>query len=255
MGLPSQSNTVEQMVPNIPRKGITRNASYNLKDVHGGGAHGLNGLNGNSREDFEITGADGQIVRIKNSGIVHTLSHKTCLPTSANLGLVATLFYNPAKKPVNPDADPHEIPCEDVHFGTYVSDMAVFEFVQTIDNIIVPWKKGNGTTHRCLDTTPVPRVMEIMISRPENLQISDLCRHEDLHEFEKKWNICVVLQEHCVFRRYKCLAVFDMDSTLIQQEVIDEIARYVGVEDEVSVSFSSGRIPRLSDEMDDGDPG
>jgi phosphoserine phosphatase len=32
------------------------------------------------------------------------------------------------------------------------------------------------------------------------------------------------------------LVVFDMDSTLIGQEVIDEIAKFIGVEDEVSVS-------------------
>ena len=31
------------------------------------------------------------------------------------------------------------------------------------------------------------------------------------------------------------MVVFDMDSTLIGQEVVDEIARFVGVEREVSV--------------------
>jgi hypothetical protein len=33
------------------------------------------------------------------------------------------------------------------------------------------------------------------------------------------------------------LAVFDMDSTLIQQEVIDELAREIGVYDQVQVSL------------------
>lgn len=37
------------------------------------------------------------------------------------------------------------------------------------------------------------------------------------------------------FLRHKRLAIFDMDSTLIQQECIDEMARLVGVVDEVSV--------------------
>ena len=32
------------------------------------------------------------------------------------------------------------------------------------------------------------------------------------------------------------LVVFDMDSTLIRQEVIDEIAKVINVQDEVSVS-------------------
>ncbi|RKP07876.1 HAD-like domain-containing protein [Thamnocephalis sphaerospora] len=45
----------------------------------------------------------------------------------------------------------------------------------------------------------------------------------------------VALQQHNVFRRNKRLVVFDMDSTLIQQEVIDEIARHAGVVDQVAV--------------------
>ncbi|BFZ64608.1 Phosphoserine phosphatase [Saitoella coloradoensis] len=44
----------------------------------------------------------------------------------------------------------------------------------------------------------------------------------------------VALQVNDVFRRNKRLVVFDMDSTLIQQEVIDEIARYAGVMDQVA---------------------
>jgi len=36
-----------------------------------------------------------------------------------------------------------------------------------------------------------------------------------------------------MFRHNKRLVVFDMDSTLIQQEVIDELARYAGVYDQV----------------------
>jgi phosphatidate phosphatase PAH1 len=46
----------------------------------------------------------------------------------------------------------------------------------------------------------------------------------------------VALQRDDVFRKNKRLVVFDMDSTLIYQEVIDEIARYAGVVDKVAVS-------------------
>jgi len=73
-----------------------------------------------------------------------------------------------------------------------------------------------------------------MVHMPEMLNLEDLRRHEELAEYEEKWGIQVVLQSHNVFRRHKRLAVFDMDSTLIEQEVIDEIARFVGVEKEVS---------------------
>ncbi|CAG8786608.1 30086_t:CDS:2 [Gigaspora margarita] len=44
----------------------------------------------------------------------------------------------------------------------------------------------------------------------------------------------VALQPFNVFRKHKRLVVFDMDSTLIQQEVIDEIARMAGVVNEVA---------------------
>ncbi len=40
-----------------------------------------------------------------------------------------------------------------------------------------------------------------------------------------------------MFRKSKRLVVFDMDSTLIQQEVIDEIAKHAGVVGEVAVNF------------------
>ncbi|ORX95274.1 phosphoserine phosphatase serb [Basidiobolus meristosporus CBS 931.73] len=44
----------------------------------------------------------------------------------------------------------------------------------------------------------------------------------------------VAMQPYDVFRRNKRLVVFDMDSTLIQQEVIDEIAKHAGVVDQVA---------------------
>lgn len=218
------------------RSGITRSASHNLS-LH------ENSEKEHEEDNFEVSTTDGKVITIKNSGINHTLSHKGCI-SSTSLKLIATLFYNTSKASINPDANLPEVAREDVHYGAHVSEMAVFEFIQTVDEIMVPWKKGNPPTHKCLDSAPTPQIMEIALSRPENLQMAELRRHENLWAFENKWNVEVVLQENDVLRRYKRLIVFDMDSTLIQQEVIDEIARYVGVEDKVSVSSSSRRIPR-----------
>jgi phosphoserine phosphatase len=47
--------------------------------------------------------------------------------------------------------------------------------------------------------------------------------------------IDIGFQEDNIFRRNRRLVVFDMDSTLIQQEVIDELAKEVGAEKEVSL--------------------
>lgn len=79
--------------------------------------------------------------------------------------------------------------------------------------------------------------MEVTFSPPPNpiyLPAQLLPKHESIYKFEREWNCEVILQPATVNRRYKRLCVFDMDSTLIQQEVIDEIAAFIGVEKEVS---------------------
>ena len=47
-------------------------------------------------------------------------------------------------------------------------------------------------------------------------------------------NVDIAFQRDSVFRRNRRLAVFDMDSTLIEAEVIDELAKVAGVGDQVS---------------------
>jgi phosphoserine phosphatase len=98
-----------------------------------------------------------------------------------------------------------------------------------------------NTSHRCLDTQEQPRVVEVTFAPPPNpdyLSFEDLRKHESIWRFEREWNVEVVLQRESAFRRHKRLVVFDMDSTLIRNEVIDEIAKFIGVEKEVSVSNS-----------------
>jgi phosphoserine phosphatase len=66
------------------------------------------------------------------------------------------------------------------------------------------------------------------------LTLDDLRKHELLYRFEQEWNVDVILQTDSILRRYPRLVVFDMDSTLIEEEVIDLIAASIGVESEVS---------------------
>ncbi|WP_166264199.1 phosphoserine phosphatase SerB [Marinobacter caseinilyticus] len=47
-------------------------------------------------------------------------------------------------------------------------------------------------------------------------------------------NVDIAFQEDSIFRRNRRLVVFDMDSTLIEAEVIDELAREAGVGDQVA---------------------
>ncbi|KAA8493285.1 Phosphoserine phosphatase SerB2 [Porphyridium purpureum] len=54
-----------------------------------------------------------------------------------------------------------------------------------------------------------------------------------LYAFGKEHMVDVAVQQENILRREKRLVVMDMDSTMIQQEVIDEIARHAGVYEEV----------------------
>ncbi|MDD4974178.1 MAG: phosphoserine phosphatase SerB [Bacteriovorax sp.] len=73
--------------------------------------------------------------------------------------------------------------------------------------------------------------MEVYTSIPKNLETKKLKEH--LMQVSTRHRIDVAFLKDNVFRRNKRLIVFDMDSTLIQTEVIDELADLCGVGEEV----------------------
>lgn len=56
----------------------------------------------------------------------------------------------------------------------------------------------------------------------------------DLMKLAQKFDVDIAVQEDSIFRRSRRLVCFDMDSTLIQTEVIDELANIAGVGKEVA---------------------
>ncbi|PGH10566.1 phosphoserine phosphatase SerB [Helicocarpus griseus UAMH5409] len=210
---------------------------------------------------------------VKESGIVHSLFNDSLSSLPANTPkLVATIFYKasnpvhpqhhpdstssqpkPSDKLPTPKVAPGSAPTLDVEqlpreppvpepepldhlYGPYVSQLCLTNFLQVMEELPTPYHRMT-TSHRCLDKEGQPRVVEVTICPPPNpdyLSFEDMRKHENIWRFEREWNVEVVMQKEGVFRRHKRLAVFDMDSTLIQQEVIDEIARFIGVEKEVS---------------------
>lgn len=56
----------------------------------------------------------------------------------------------------------------------------------------------------------------------------------DLLELSSELDIDIAYQEDDIYRRNRRLVVFDMDSTLIEAEVIDELAKHAGVGEQVS---------------------
>jgi phosphoserine phosphatase len=56
----------------------------------------------------------------------------------------------------------------------------------------------------------------------------------ELMEFTHEFEIDIAFQRESIYRRNRRLVAFDMDSTLIQAEIIDELAKLRGVGDQVS---------------------
>jgi len=62
---------------------------------------------------------------------------------------------------------------------------------------------------------------------------------EELMEITRDEEVDIAFQEDDLYRRNRRLIVFDMDSTLIQVEVIDELARAAGIGEQVSAITES----------------
>lgn len=206
---------------------------------------------------------------IIDSGLNHTLSHTQCQPHPGSTSdrLVATLIYktkspriliadvlhdrtpspNPsltsntaagalASSPLEPPPpDPEPL---DHLYGSYISPLCLTSFLHLISSLPSPPNSTPlSSSHRCLDNPDHPTIVELVLSPtpdPTYLTLDDLRKHELVYRFEQEWNVDIILQADSILRRYPRLVVFDMDSTLIKEEVIDLIAASIGAEAEVS---------------------
>ncbi|TVY50822.1 Phosphoserine phosphatase [Lachnellula cervina] len=193
--------------------------------------------------------------KIVDSGLNHTLTHTNCQPApgTASDRIIATILYknasprifpappidrspSPAKMDTSGTIPPNMAPTRSLSnfpleppppdpepldhlYGSYISPLCLTSFLHLIASL--PSPPGSQTltsSHRY----------------PTYLTLADLRKHELLYRFEREWNVDVVLQADTVLRRYPQLVVFDMDSTLIEQEVIDLLAASINVQDAVS---------------------
>lgn len=146
---------------------------------------------------------------------------------------------NPNAFPLEPEPVDESEPLDHL-YGSYISPLCLTSFLAMLSSLPLPKGYSHITSsHKCLDV-PVAehaRVVELTFSPapdPQYITLEDLRKHELLYRFEREWNVDVILQYDTPTRRYPRLVVFDMDSTLIRQEVIDMIAASIGVEAEVS---------------------
>lgn len=168
--------------------------------------------------------------------VPQSVTNDTAAPASDPLPPKSAPVQTLADFPLEPPPpDPEPL---DHLYGSYISPICITSFLHLIDSL--PSKSYAGplvSSHRCLDNPEHPLVVEVSFSPipdPDYLTLAELRKHELLYRFEQEWNVDVILQPDTVLRRYPRLVVFDMDSTLIEQEVIDLIAASIGVEDKVS---------------------
>ncbi|KAI1437826.1 phosphoserine phosphatase [Xylaria sp. CBS 124048] len=192
-------------------------------------------------------------------GLNHDFTHPNCAPPKGTSShrIVATLMYktktsaaadgsprvNPSSMsdiPANlaPTTSAESFPLEappavepeslDNIYGSYISPMCITSFLHLMSVFKLPQGENEPTSsHRCLDDPEHPLVVELVLSpapSSDYLSLADLRKHELIYSFEREWNVDVILQLDTLWRRYPRLVVFDMDSTLITQEVIDLLA-------------------------------
>lgn len=85
-----------------------------------------------------------------------------------------------------------------------------------------PLHKGGENSRACIELSLRGQPLDLDAMKQAFMGIS------------QELGVDISFQEDNVFRRNRRLVVFDMDSTLIQQEVIDELAKRAGVGEEVS---------------------
>ncbi|KAJ4410590.1 Phosphoserine phosphatase [Gnomoniopsis sp. IMI 355080] len=184
----------------------------------------------------------------QSSKLVATLFYKSRSPRVSNNAIpspqkpsspIPSLKEEGSDIPANmaPTTDPSTFPLEppaaepeplDHLYGSYISPLCITSFLHLMSTFPLPPGSDNMTSaHRCLDTPENPLVVELTLSpapAPSYLSLADLRKHELIYRFEREWNVDVALQRDLLWRRHPRLVVFDMDSTLITQEVIDLLA-------------------------------
>jgi len=178
--------------------------------------------------------------------VIATLFYKSASPRVSNA--IPSPKKVPSPKPstsdlsdmpatMAPSSDPESFPLEppvaepeplDHLYGSYISPLCVASFLHLMSGFPLPVGASHqSSAHRCLDNAEHPAVVELTLSpapAPDYLTLADLRKHELIYRFEREWNVDVALQRDTLWRRHPRLVVFDMDSTLITQEVIDLLA-------------------------------
>lgn len=135
--------------------------------------------------------------------------------------------------PLEPPSDAEPEPLDQL-YGSYISPLCITSFLHLMSTFPQHPQSDDQSepvsSHHCLDDPEHPMVVELTLSpapSPDYLSLADLRKHELVYRFEREWHVDVAIAPDNLWRRHPRLVVFDMDSTLITQEVIDLLAAAV----------------------------
>ncbi len=112
-----------------------------------------------------------------------------------------------------------------------------------VTKLLARSKANIDRIRRLSDGTPL-RCLELAVSLPTSVDPQKLT--VDLVSYASRQGVDVGVQREGIYRRSKRLVVMDMDSTLIQAEVIDELARERGCYDQVSAITHEAMAGKIS---------
>ncbi len=124
------------------------------------------------------------------------------------------------------------------HIVTLLARMITAEHLSAVTAVVANNNLNIDRIDRLSGRVPLDNVQEqtkacIEFSVRGELVDSPAFRSQ-LMELTSRFDIDIAFQEDNMFRRNRRLVVFDMDSTLIEAEVIDELAKAAGVGDQVA---------------------
>lgn len=176
-----------------------------------------------------------------NSATSHSLANKPFSDSNESIPANMAPTTNLNEFPLEPPPQEYEQQLDNL-YGSYISPLCITSFLHLMSTF--PMSKGaeeQHSSHRCLDNRETPRVVELSLSpspSPMYVSLGDLRKHEMIYRFEQEWNVDVALQRDSIWRRYPRLVVFDMDSTLITQEVIDLLAKKIKSKPELAAQVA-----------------
>ncbi|KAL5037454.1 hypothetical protein BDV3_006942 [Batrachochytrium dendrobatidis] len=184
-----------------------------------------------------------------NSNKATSLALSICQPLLKDQPLTLALFQriqDSFAHPINPQHEStdvlNNIKGSELYAITLISTdgLSLGIIVQVLSSIASLKKKHHVCSIKTLSdpdkepATAIDVIVRIESAASKNSAEVLSALRSIMYQLGSSHRIDITAQFENVFRRHKRLFVFDMDSTLIQQEVIDEIARHAGIVDQVS---------------------